>query len=73
MQYSYAPTMLEHTDVLNQYQRYLTPTEKIVRDFPSITIASIVMSVIELVFLGTGSAYPSPHRGASCMVLRSSG
>ena len=45
----------------------------LVRDFPSITIASIVMSVIELVFLGTGSAYPSPHRGASCMVLRSSG
>jgi ribonuclease Z len=29
------------------------------------------MSAWELVFLGTGSAYPSPHRGASCTVLRS--
>lgn len=67
----YASTMLEHTDML--YQRYQTPTEKIIRGFPSITIPRIVMSVIELVFLGTGSAYPSPHRGASCMVLRSSG
>ncbi|XP_053727625.1 zinc phosphodiesterase ELAC protein 1 [Synchiropus splendidus] len=28
---------------------------------------------MDLTFLGTGSAYPSPHRGASALVLRSEG
>lgn len=28
------------------------------------------MATWELVFLGTGAAYPSPHRGASSVVLR---
>ncbi|XP_028852620.1 zinc phosphodiesterase ELAC protein 1 [Denticeps clupeoides] len=28
---------------------------------------------LDLTFLGTGSAYPSPHRGASALVLRSEG
>lgn len=28
---------------------------------------------MDITFLGTGSAYPSPHRGASALVLRSDG
>lgn len=28
---------------------------------------------MDLTFLGTGSAYPSPHRGASALVLRTEG
>lgn len=28
---------------------------------------------MEISFLGTGSAYPSPHRGASALVLRTDG
>lgn len=28
---------------------------------------------MDLTFLGTGSAYPSPHRGASAVVLRTEG
>lgn len=28
---------------------------------------------MDMTFLGTGSAYPSPHRGASALVLRTEG
>lgn len=28
---------------------------------------------MDVTFLGTGSAYPSPHRGASALVLRTDG
>lgn len=35
-------------------------------------LISFIMSM-DLTFLGTGSAYPSPHRGASAVVLRSEG
>lgn len=28
---------------------------------------------MDVTFLGTGSAYPSPHRGASALVLRTEG
>ena len=28
---------------------------------------------MDITFLGTGSAYPSPHRGASALVLRTEG
>lgn len=28
---------------------------------------------MDVTFLGTGSAYPSPHRGASALVLRAEG
>ena len=40
--------------------------------FLSILNLSFEMTM-DLTFLGTGSAYPSPHRGASALVLRTEG